>query len=64
VVDNHLGYIGFSNSDNSLRENRAIDKVISRWNIPSFYCRLNSLCTRKDSIFNLTVISSVWDSSL
>lgn len=32
--DNHLGYIGFRNSDDSLRDNGAIDKVVSTWNIP------------------------------
>jgi hypothetical protein len=34
VGDNHLGYIGFRNSDDSLRDNGAIDKVVSTWNIP------------------------------
>jgi hypothetical protein len=29
--DNHLGYIGFRNVDNSLRDNGAIDKVVSTW---------------------------------
>ena len=32
--DNHLGYIGFRNSDNSLMNNGAIDKVVDTWNIP------------------------------
>jgi hypothetical protein len=32
--DNHLGYIGFRNSDDGLRDNGAIDKVVSIWNIP------------------------------
>jgi hypothetical protein len=30
--DNHLGYIGFRNSDNSLMDNGAIDKVFNTWN--------------------------------
>ena len=30
--DNHLGYIGFRNSDNSLMDNGVIDKVVNSWN--------------------------------
>jgi hypothetical protein len=30
--DNHLGYIGFRNSDNKLINNGAIDKVVNLWN--------------------------------
>ena len=33
VGDNHLGYIGFRNSDNSLMDNGAIDKVVNTWNL-------------------------------
>jgi len=33
VGDNHLGYIGFRNSDNSLMNNGAIDKVVNTWNL-------------------------------
>ncbi|MGZ5551843.1 MAG: hypothetical protein ACXWE7_13765 [Nitrososphaeraceae archaeon] len=32
--DNHLGYIGFRNSDDSLMDNGAIDKVVNTWNFP------------------------------
>jgi hypothetical protein len=32
--DNHLGYIGFRTSDNSLLDNGAIDKVLDTWRIP------------------------------
>src|SRR5215211_8410044 len=32
VGDNHLGYIGFRDSDNSLMNHGAIDKVINTWN--------------------------------
>ena len=32
VGDNHLGYIGFRNSDNGLENNGAIDKVVNSWN--------------------------------
>lgn len=32
--DNHFGYIGFRNSDNSLSSDGAIDKVIETWNVP------------------------------
>ena len=34
VGDNHLGYIGFRNSDNSLRDNGAINMVVNTWNTP------------------------------
>jgi hypothetical protein len=30
--DNHSGYIEFRNSDNSLMNNGAIDKVVTTWN--------------------------------
>ena len=30
--DNHQGYMGFRDSDNSLRNNGAIDEVVSTWN--------------------------------
>ena len=33
VGDKHLGYIGFRNSDNSLMDNGAIDKVVNTWNL-------------------------------
>ena len=29
--DNHLGYIGFRNSDNSLMDNGAVDEVVKTW---------------------------------
>ncbi|MGZ5510295.1 MAG: hypothetical protein ACXWFC_07445 [Nitrososphaeraceae archaeon] len=32
--DNHLGYIGFRNSDDSLMDNGDIDKVVNTWNFP------------------------------
>lgn len=33
IRDNHLGYIGFRNSDNSLMDNGARDKVVNSWNL-------------------------------